>query len=305
MTSKLPFESFKFISLLNSDERTKSVAILAKPKLFADSAKADDSLNDSSSAVAVILAEKTGFGEVEDVKNFVESQSSFDVLAANDIYYRLMAKSTDGIKFTVIYPATPAHIAKYSRQSKALVRETPSIYDQVTRGYIESLDPSRHSWVHNILSGESESDKIILNTKYFVVLPDSKWDETSINGLYVLVLLRDANIRSLRDVNREHVEVFEATITNVTETLCAKFKDLSPDRLRFFVHYQPTYYHFHVHVTLSELDCGHGFSVGQAHLLQDIIENLKLDAEYYRKRTLFYYIGNEHELFKRIQKHNS
>ena len=40
--------------------------------------------------------------------------------------------------------------------------------------------------------------------------------------------------------------------------------------LRMFVHYPPSYYHFHVHVTHVKWS-GMGASVGKAHLLDDII----------------------------------
>lgn len=42
------------------------------------------------------------------------------------------------------------------------------------------------------------------------------------------------------------------------------------DQLRLFVHYPPSYYHFHVHVTHVAWE-GAGALVGKAHLLDDII----------------------------------
>lgn len=43
------------------------------------------------------------------------------------------------------------------------------------------------------------------------------------------------------------------------------------DQLRVFVHYQPSYYHFHVHVCHVALAASAGMAVGKAHLLDDII----------------------------------
>eukprot|EP00959_Pyramimonas_sp_CCMP1952_P059739 1247841-Pyramimonas_sp.AAC.3 len=45
---------------------------------------------------------------------------------------------------------------------------------------------------------------------------------------------------------------------------------LGEEKLRIFVHYQPTYYHFHVHFVHTS-HVGMGIAAGQAHLLDDII----------------------------------
>ncbi len=47
---------------------------------------------------------------------------------------------------------------------------------------------------------------------------------------------------------------------------------IQPHQLRMFVHYQPSYYHFHVHFCHTGLgNNGPGAAVGKAHLLDDII----------------------------------
>jgi len=47
---------------------------------------------------------------------------------------------------------------------------------------------------------------------------------------------------------------------------------VQPSQLRIYVHYQPSYYHFHVHFCHAGLNAnGPGAAVGKAHLLDDII----------------------------------
>lgn len=41
--------------------------------------------------------------------------------------------------------------------------------------------------------------------------------------------------------------------------------------LRVYVHYQPSYYHLHVHFVHIKQDLGPGMAAGKAHLLLDII----------------------------------
>ena len=44
-----------------------------------------------------------------------------------------------------------------------------------------------------------------------------------------------------------------------------------PQHLRVFCHYQPSYYHLHVHFMHINFDIGMGMTVGKAHLLSAII----------------------------------
>lgn len=46
---------------------------------------------------------------------------------------------------------------------------------------------------------------------------------------------------------------------------------LAREMIRAYVHYQPSYYHFHIHFVHTSLDVGGGAAVGKAHLLDDII----------------------------------
>jgi m7GpppX diphosphatase len=54
-------------------------------------------------------------------------------------------------------------------------------------------------------------------------------------------------------------------------TECSQEKyGIAEDKLRIFVHYQPTYYHFHVHFVHTSY-MGGGTACGQAILLDDVI----------------------------------
>lgn len=61
------------------------------------------------------------------------------------------------------------------------------------------------------------------------------------------------------------------------------------------MHYQPSYYHLHVHVLSVDYTSHQGAIVGQAHLLDDIIDLLEMGVRF-EERTLGYAIGERHEL---------
>ena len=73
---------------------------------------------------------------------------------------------------------------------------------------------------------------------------------------------------------------------------------IKPDQLRVFLHYQPSYYHFHLHiVNVQHPGLGDGIAIGKAILLDDVIDNLKLDGQYYTK-TIGFVLGENHELWQ-------
>lgn len=71
-------------------------------------------------------------------------------------------------------------------------------------------------------------------------------------------------------------------------------------QLRIYLHYQPSYYHLHVHFTALGYDAP-GISAERAHLLEDVIDNLLLDAQYYQKRALTFALRAGEPLLKKFQ----
>jgi m7GpppX diphosphatase len=67
-------------------------------------------------------------------------------------------------------------------------------------------------------------------------------------------------------------------------------------QLRVYVHYQPSYYHLHVHFTHLNYDAP-GTVVGRAHLLDDIINNLELQDDFYKRKTLTYILRENDGLY--------
>ena len=116
----------------NLDTGTKSVNLLGQIE--------------SQDAIIVIVAEKTAFNtSLEVLQKFQDSSnlSAFTLLGGNDIYYWFLASHhhpdiahRPDIKFTLIYPATEAHIQKYSQQNPRMVTETPQIYQEFVKSYV-------------------------------------------------------------------------------------------------------------------------------------------------------------------------
>lgn len=293
-------ERFQFEKVLNSNPQSKSIVLLGK-------------IDDKH---AIITAEKTHFSVNSSTNEYSNDYEKLKQTTKNDIYYWGTAllkqdwESNPSAKINVIWPATDIHIKKYSQQTMHLVRETPDVYNRIVKPYIDEMyEQRRLKWVHNILYENAEADRVVYKDLIeenkeggFVVLPDMKWDGINIDSLYLVAIVYRDDIKSIRDLNPSHKN-WLITLNNKIKTFvpaCYNFA-LRPDELNIFVHYQPSYYHFHIHiVNIRHPGLGLGMSAGKAVLLDDIIENLNyLGPQGFMNKTLSYIIGTNHDLWAR------
>ncbi|KAF9575274.1 hypothetical protein EC968_003626 [Mortierella alpina] len=108
------------------------------------------------------------------------------------------------------------------------------------------------------------------------------------------------DIRSLRDLRAEHLPLLKNIRDKILALIPTQFPGVASDEVRLFVHYHPSYYHFHVHITHVSATVA-GSTVGQSHLLDTIIDNIEnIDPEYYSKASIRFALGVNHALYKLI-----
>ncbi len=76
--------------------------------------------------------------------------------------------------------------------------------------------------------------------------------------------------------------------------------NIPKSKLRVYFHYQPSYYHLHVHFTHLKFDAP-GSGVEKAHLLSDVIDNIERYPTYYQEKTLTFTIKASQGLCKKYQ----
>ncbi|KAI4875906.1 hypothetical protein NFI96_009886 [Prochilodus magdalenae] len=237
---------------------------------------------------AVIILEKTPIRQ--DMLGEILKASSLKLEMKNDIYstYQLQAPAhLNEIKTTVICPATEKHVKKYLRQETFLIEESGDDYRTITLPYISSQSFSVQ-WVHNILEKKAEADRIVFEDPDpnlgFVLLPDFKWDQKQLDDLYLIAIVHRRDIKSLRDLSADDLPLLNNIRQKGLEAVQKRY-DVRPSKLRVYLHYQPSYYHLHVHFTSLDYEAP-GCGVERAHLLSDVIQNLQADPQYYHSRTL-------------------
>lgn len=203
----------------------------------------------------------------------------------------------------LISPANERQISRAMPSSGSiLVHESPELYNNIVRPYIQSIvdNGKSLSWIHNIIEIKKEQERLLVNHPQFIMNIDTKWrshpdpltvprkewfQHKAVEDLYCLGITKEKGIASLRDLTADHVPMLQSMIDEGYKAIETIY-GVESNQIRVFVHYQPQFYHFHVHFTRLENEVGS--TVERGHLLTDIIQNLQMDPLYYSKRTIVY-----------------
>ncbi|KAG7860644.1 hypothetical protein KL939_001211 [Ogataea angusta] len=278
--------AFQFERLLSSDSQLKTIALLGT----------------IDGQQAILQLEKSHFDTARLPDLPVQEIRE---IASNDVYHWAMttlqqsADSDPAAKLNLIYPATDTHIRKFEKPVLHIVRETPELYRSVVVPYIETMRGDRIKWVRNILYEGAEADRVVVKNDDFVLIPDMKWDGTTLESLYLCCIVYRDDVASIRDLNETHIPYLERILDTLRTEIPRRYS-IASDQLRVFVHYQPSYYHFHIHVVnTAYYGLGESILAGKAILLEDVIDTLRfLGPHGYKRRTLTYAINESHKLWE-------
>jgi m7GpppX diphosphatase len=243
-------------------------------------------------------------------------------LGANDIYFWYLASSTSSpsteefsdLKINLIHPCTEKHVKKYSKQGLRMVVETRQIYALKVRPYMQlQREQGRLNWVFNIIDGKTEVEDVIYRTPLgadgdegFLLLPDLNWDRKTLEALHLLGLVERRDIWSLRDLKKKHVPWLQHMRRKLVEATVKTYPELEEDQLKLYVHYQPTYYQFHIHIVHVQLEGTNTQAAGKAFGLESLIaqiDSMAGDQEAGMDQLdLYYTLGEASELWTEVFK---
>jgi m7GpppX diphosphatase len=256
---------------------------------------------------ALLLAERGAFStDPQYLASFAQLLTRIQNLGDNDIYRWYLANSkipssegqdeeeerkgsqTSGaapppdLKINLIYPCTDKHIRKYSFQQSRVVRETPQIYSRYVRPYMQLCrEEGRLNWIFNILDGRTEQENVLFRSAEsdpnndYLLLPDLNWDRSTLSSLHLLALVQRRDIWSVRDLKKSLAPWLRRLHSTLTNKVTELYPGVEGDMLKFYIHYQPTYYHFHIHIVHVNLDAGATQATGKALGLENVISQLE------------------------------
>ena len=222
-------------------------------------------------------------------------------------------------KAEFISPASERQIQRAMPAPKThIVYETPDMYAAVIKPWIDQIVTSGSlSWIENVISGTKEKERLLLDKPDYILNIDTKWrshpdpsktdrsewyEHAATQDLYCLAIAKDGSLASIRDLRgkQEHLSMLRSILQECPAAI-EQIYGVKQDQLRIFVHYQPQFYHFHVHFTRLENEFG--CQVERGHLISDILQNLELDADFYLNRTLTYRLRDNDQLYQSMQEY--
>ena len=133
-------EHFSLDRVLFEDPKTKSIAVAGR---FA-----------SSADTAIIVAEKSPLSR-SSLSQLFCPDSKISTNFHNNIYSQIKAScrgSVGDLRLMTVYPATEAHLIKYSQQTHHMIHETPEDYAAITRPYIDGQSFDIQVWPQSLMS---------------------------------------------------------------------------------------------------------------------------------------------------------
>jgi m7GpppX diphosphatase len=159
----------------------------------------------------------------------------------------------------------------------------PESYDDYLKDTFPKISISTGAeWVYNILDGITETDKVLHTDDKFMLLPDLRWNG-DVSKLYCLAIVRQRDIFSIRELSADHVPLLEH-MKNTSLDIIEKQFNVKKENLRMYFHYHPSTWHLHLHINVLSLNTSS--SVEYSYELGQVIQNLKIDSNYYKKIIL-------------------
>lgn len=172
------------------------------------------------------------------------------------------------------------YLTMLNTMKKTYISDSLSAFDRNTK------------WIYNIINGEAETEHILCKTKNFILIPNYTWDKKDISKLRLLIIFTDKSLASIRDLTPDHIDIIEEAY-DTSLALIKTLYDINSNKIRAYFHYRPSTYQLHMH--LDCIDNTHiDALVERSHNVINVIQNIKLCGDYYKKIKL-QYVGNVHD----------
>ena len=163
--------------------------------------------------------------------------------------------------------------------------ETPNLHTSVT---LPNWVTDSDTFMQELLAGHPKYwDKVVATDLHcrlgYVIAVDPKWEDWSdIEQLHLLLVARQGNIHSLRDLHSSHLSLLEFWRRQAYRIVFENF-NLAPRELKMFLHYPPSVPHLHIHICHRNA-CD--VRKPRVNILNKVINNIRKDKNYYQRATL-------------------
>lgn len=158
---------------------------------------------------------------------------------------------------------------------------------------------AKKQWIYEIIEGTREAADKILENEHFILTPDIEANtERTANWLAVF---KDTSLHSIRSLDGRHVEILEEARDLCVAAMAARTGFRRHEIMCYF-HYLPSVFQLHLHVCAP-----YGLyttpDVYKVHPIDNVISNLRIDPQYYRRATITTVVVGKGELSNVYPRH--
>jgi len=187
---------------------------------------------------------------------------------------------------------TPKHVK---------VKESAELYNSKIDNYINKLIKNGNTkWILNILYQTKQNSDIFYQDEKIILLRDIIWNGVDRKKLYMLAIPKNSKLRSIRDLQQKDLALLNHMKNKITDYLLKKW-NLKENELYYFFHYHPSFYYLHLHVCVINHESLKSNFL-RPKLLENVIENINNDNNYYQETSLYYELPITHKIYQLVFK---
>jgi m7GpppX diphosphatase len=222
----------------------------------------------------------------------IDKINNFSYIKNNSIkiYINDALKGCNNYYFLVL--PISIEIIEWFKADIKIFNETKEDYNNIALPYINAILNKNTKWINNLLFNNTEKHLVLYKCTDYLITKDIHWKNNN-NNFYILAF-PIKNIKTIRDLSYNDIELLENIKKKSIEI--ANMYGISNDKLYMFFHYHPSYYHLHLHVCVI----GHyalRIKYNKQYSLDDIIEKLKIDSNYWKNATLTFELLSTNKLY--------
>jgi len=166
----------------------------------------------------LVIMKPSHITNIDTIKN--TSITNEQIIFSNERFNKYYKSYNIDHEIILIYPALKEDIGKYGPKQKIRVFET---FDDYKKNVYPFAKTQNLVWIKNILEKKVEQHKIIYEDDDFILLPDLKWDGKNLDELYCLAIVKDENIKCIRDLNQNHLGLLDNIYNNGSKAITKTF----------------------------------------------------------------------------------
>lgn len=163
---------------------------------------------------------------------------------------------------------------------------------------IKAKEMSGHDceWIYDLIDGKvndkNNNNKIYYSNHEMIIITPHDWNGDDTKGLHLLAFPKNKNLRSMRDLTGKDIPLLEE-MNKITKKIIKHRFNIESDMIKSYVHYYPNVWLLHIHfVLLNDTVYNHSFEYSYS--LDSIINNLKVNSDYYKIINLEVSVPSNH-----------